>query len=86
MTQTEGDVTNDLQVYALVDGAQYDGTTLSETTWTGSDGANPLLGTNLPQGNNDPDGSALTTAMLGCHTFAATGDNSRSIPVRVSWK
>jgi hypothetical protein len=76
MTRTEGDTANDLQVYALVDDAQDSPSDLSESTWTGSGGANPLLGTNLPQGNNDPDGSALTTVMLGSYTFAATGDNS----------
>jgi arylsulfatase A-like enzyme len=88
MTQTEGDVENDLQIYALVDGAQDSSASLSETEWTGSAGANPLLDTNLPQGNAAPTNSPLTTAMLGHYTFAATGDNSElglvQIPLSVS--
>ena len=88
MTQTEGDTANDLQVYALVDGAQDSPSDLAEGTWTSMNGANPLLGTNLSQGNNDPDGSSLTTALLGSHTFAADGDNSElgllQIPLTVS--
>lgn len=88
MTQTEGDVENDLQVFALVDGAQDSPTSLSESGWTNSAGANPLLDTNLPQGDNDPNISPLTTVMLGSHTFAAIGDNNElgllQIPLSVS--
>jgi arylsulfatase A-like enzyme len=88
MTQTEGDAQNDLQVFALVDGAQDSPSSLSESDWTSSTGANPLLDTNLPQGNNDPAGSPLATAMLGSHTFAATGDNNElgllQIPLSVA--
>ena len=76
MTQTEGDAPNELQIYALVDGAQDSPSSLAEDEWTGSGGANPLLGTNLPQGNQDPAGSPLTTTLLGSHTFATTGDNT----------
>jgi hypothetical protein len=76
MLQTEGDVANDLQVFALVDDAQDAPSSLSETSWTSSAGAVPLLGTNLPQGNHDPVGSALTTVMLGIHTFSSSGDNN----------
>lgn len=88
MTQTEGDATNEFQVYALVDAAQDSPSDLSESGWTGSTGAAPLLGTNLPQGNQDPATSSLTTPLLGVHTFAASGDNSElglvQIPLSVS--
>lgn len=77
MTQTEGDEANELQVYALNDDSQDSPTALSETSWTGSNGANPLRGTNLPHGDNDPAASALTTILLGSHTFPATGDNNK---------
>lgn len=76
MTQTEGDAVNDLQIYALIDGAQNAPSDLSETEWTASTGAAPLLGTNLPTGNTDPASNPLSTTMLGSHTFPATGDNT----------
>lgn len=88
MTQTEGDAANEIQVFALLDDAQDSPSDLTETSWTGSTGANPLVDTNLPQGDNDPQGSALTTTLLGSHTFAATGDDSElgllAIPLSLS--
>lgn len=88
MLQTEGDVANDLQVFALVDSAQNAPSDLTETSWTSSTGARPLLGTNLPQGNADPASSSLVTSLFGSHTFPATGDDNElglvQIPLSVA--
>lgn len=80
IVSSEGDEENDLEVYALVDGADFDGGSsdnwISESQWTSSAGAHPLTSKNLPQGNVHPSESDLATDMLGKHTFQALGDNA----------
>ncbi|OVE76320.1 hypothetical protein BVX97_01425 [bacterium E08(2017)] len=75
---TQNEPSDVVTVFALNDGAQYSGTNLSETSWTGgSDGT--LAGGNNLAGNLRPDGpqslpNSLTSAALGSMTFAAGVD------------